>query len=241
MLKTISLPLSFGSAVLAAIFLSSSAFAQTAPRADKAAPKAAPKVVKPAAAAVAAPAQPAAKADRIMTIDELRACMQLNAANEAQAKDIVLQQQAFKNDESAVRAEQAEVNTANAAARKRAAAIVAERDALNAMIPVMNERAAAAKTDAEKAAYEADRATLVERGRVLQQETEAFNASQQPLRERVDALNVQIAVINQRALTVNELVEPQQKQVEVWREQCGNRRFREDDEVIIKKELAAGK
>ncbi|TAG50233.1 MAG: hypothetical protein EAZ30_00590 [Betaproteobacteria bacterium] len=235
MLKNSLFHLRMGTVVAATIFLSGFGLAQTAPRADKAAPKAAK------AAPAAAAAQPVAKADKIMTIDELRSCLKLNAANEDAAKAILLQQQTFKGDETAVKTEQADVNAASTALRARSAAIVAERDALSALIPGMNDRAAAAKTDAEKADYETERAKLLERGRLLQLETEAFNAAQQPLRDRVDALNVKIAAINQRALTVNELVDPHQKQVETWREQCGNRRFREEDEVVVKKELAAKK
>jgi hypothetical protein len=233
MLKNSLLHLRISAVAAATIFLSGYGFAQTAPRADKTAPK--------ATKAAPAAAQPVAKADKIMTIDELRTCLKLNAANEEAAKAILLQQQAFKSDEAAVKAEQAEVNAANAMLRTRSAAIVSERDALNALVPGMNERAASAKTDDEKASYEADRLKLIERSRQLQQETEAFNASQQPLRDRVDALNVRVAAINQRALTVNELVDPHQKQVDAWREQCGNRRFREEDEVVVKKELVAKK
>ncbi len=176
-----------------------------------------------------------------MTIDELRTCLKLNAANEAAAAAILQTQQAFKADETAVKAEQVEVNKAGDALRAKSAAIVAERDVLNAAVPGMNARAVNVKTDEEKAAYEADRAKLVERSQALQRATDAYNAEQQPLRDRVDALNVRIAAINQRANTVNDLVGPHQDQVAAWREQCGNRRFREEDEVVVKKELAAGK
>lgn len=70
---------------------------------------------------------------------------------------------------------------------------------------------------------------------------ESFNAAQQIQRGRVDALNARIDAINGRNKTINDRVEPQQKQVIAWKEQCGSRRFREEDEIAIKKELAVAK
>ena len=68
-----------------------------------------------------------------------------------------------------------------------------------------------------------------------------FNAEQKALRDRVDKLNASIDGINQRSHNVNDRVEPHKQSVAQWREQCGNRRYREEDEIVIKKELAAAK
>ena len=104
-----------------------------------------------------------------------------------------------------------------------------------------NAKAQAAKTDAEKADAEADRTALDGRNRALNQNIDSFNATQQAQRDRIAALNARIAAVNQRNKTINDRVEPHQQQVNAWRDQCGNRRFREEEEVIIKKEMAAGK
>ena len=186
-------------------------------------------------------AQAPARSDKIMTITELRACMKLAQANKLTAAEILQEQAAFTRDQDAIKAEQAEVNQANADARARSASIVVERDALATLVSALETKGQAAKTDAEKADYEAERIKLVERDRLLQKNIASFNAAQTAQLERINALNARIAPINERNKTINDHVEPHQKQIAAWRDQCGNRRFREEDEIVIKKELAAGK
>ena len=188
-----------------------------------------------------AAAQAPVRSDKIMTIAELRACMKLEQSNKLTAAEILQDQEAFKRDQDAIKAEQAEVNRANADARTRSATIGAERDALSALVSALSTKGQAAKTDAEKAEYEVERTKLVERDRLLQQNIDSFNAAQTAQLERINALNARIAPVNQRNKTINDRVEPHQKQTAAWRDQCGNRRFREEDEIVIKKELAAGK
>jgi hypothetical protein len=186
-------------------------------------------------------AQTTAKPDKIMTREELRACMKMKQVNDASAAAILQEQQGFSRDQDAVKAEQAEVNKANEEMRTRAVAITTERDAMAAVVTDLSAKAQNAKTDAEKADYEAERTKLVERNRVHQQAVESFNATQQTLRTRIDTLNERVVAINQRGATINDRVEPQQKQAAAWKDQCGNRRYREEDEILIKKELASGK
>ena len=176
-----------------------------------------------------------------MTLDELRACMKFDRANEIAAAEITQQQQTFTRDQAAVKAEQAEVDKTTEENRARLAVLASERNAMTAVVSDLESRALSAKTDEEKAAHEADRLKLIERNRMHQQNVESFNAVQQAQRIRVDAVNARIDAINQRNKTVNDRVEPLQKQVAAWKEQCGNRRFREEDEIAIKKEMAAGK
>ena len=186
-------------------------------------------------------AQSPVRNDKIMTMVELRSCMTLEQSNKKTAAEILQEQDAFKRDQDAVKTEQAGVGKANEETRARSAMIVTERDALSTLVSALNTKAEAAKTDAEKAEAEAERAKLVERSRLLEQNIDGFNASQQTLRDRVTALNARIDAINLRNKIINDRIEPQQKQVATWRDQCGNRRFREEEEVVIKKELAAGK
>jgi hypothetical protein len=186
-------------------------------------------------------AQNAARPDKIMTREELRACFKLKQSNDTAAAAILQEQQAFASDQDAIKAEQAEVNKGNDDIRARSTVLMAERDAIAAVVSELSAKAQTAKTDAEKADYEAERAKLIERNRMHQQNAESLNAAQQTQVERVNALNERIVAINQRGKTVNDRVEPQQKQVATWREQCSNRRFREEDEIALKKELAAGK
>jgi hypothetical protein len=191
--------------------------------------------------AFAQTSQSATRPDKIMAIAELRTCFKLKASNEASAASILQEQESFKRDEDAVKSEQAEVARASDALRARSAALATERDAMAALVPQLSAQAEAAKTDAEKAAYDAERAKLVERNAAHQKNVESFNAAQQPLLERVNAVNARVVAINARGKTINDRVEPQQKQVATWKEQCGSRRYREEDEIVVKKEMAAGK
>ncbi len=186
-------------------------------------------------------AQTPARSDKILTIDELRACMKLEQSNKQTAAEILQSQDAFKRDQEAATAEQADVDKANDELRVRSTAIVAERDAIAALVAAQTTKALAAKTDAEKADAETDRTTLEGRNRALNQNIQGFNANQQALRDRITASNARIGAVNQRSTTINDRVAPHQQLVATWRDQCGNRRFREEEEVVIKKELAAGK
>ena len=186
-------------------------------------------------------AQAPARSDKIMSINELRSCMMLERANTIAAAEILQTQQAFKTDQDSVKAEQAEVDRLNQLTLERINAINAERGALSAAISAHAAKAQAASTDADKAAADAERVTLVQRGDALDQSVNALNAAQPALRERVSALNVRIDAINLRSKTVNDRVEPQKQRAAEWRDQCASRRFREEDEVLIKKELAATK
>ena len=176
-----------------------------------------------------------------MSIAELRSCMALEKTNGVAAAEIHQTQAAFKADQDAVKAEQGEVDRANQISRERIATINAERDGLSVAISAHSAKAQGATTDAEKAAAETERVTLVKRGDTLQESVNAFNAAQQPLRERISALNARIDAINLRNKTVNDRVEPQKLRIKEWQDQCASRRFREDDEILIKKEMAAAK
>ncbi len=57
----------------------------------------------------ATPARP----DKIMTIAELRTCMKLEYSNKKAAEEILQEQETFKRDQAAVKAEQAEVSKTN--------------------------------------------------------------------------------------------------------------------------------
>lgn len=191
----------------------------------------------------ATPATPAAtaKADRIMSMDELRACMKLQQTNERNATEILDAQDNFKRDQDAVRAEQAEVRKASEARRARLAELTVERDAVSAAINDLNTRLQAAQKEDEKAALEPERVKLNDRSAAFGRDLDAFNAGQAPLAQRVDALNARVDSINARSKTINERVEPHKQSVVQWREQCGSRRYREEDEIAIRKELAASK
>ena len=221
--------LSLSLGLLAALALGTTAVAQTAT-----------KKAAPAKSGKAAPAA-AAKPDRIMSIDELRVCMKLQQTNQKNGAEITQAQDDFKRDQASVRAEQTEVRSINEAQRAKLGTLTTERDASSAAVTDLNTRTAAAKTDEDRAALAPERAKLKERNDAFEKNLDQFNATQESLRTRIEKLNERIDDINKRSETINERVEPHTKSVAQWREQCGNRCYREEDEIAIKKELAAGK
>lgn len=186
-------------------------------------------------------AQTPARSDKIMTIAELRSCMKLEQTNKRSAAEILADQESFKRDQEAVKAEQAAVGKLNDDIRARTTVLSAERDAISALATGLSAKAEAAKTDAERADFAVERAKIVDRNSLYQIEVDRFNLIQQAQRDRVSAFNERVDAINVRNKTINDRVEPQQIQVALWRDQCGKRRFREEDEVAIQKEFAAGK
>jgi chromosome segregation ATPase len=204
---------------------------QTKPRAD----------AKKVATAPSTKAQPAAKTDRIMTIDELRTCMTMQKANEVEAAAVKQEQADFTRDQDTIRAEQAEIKKVNDDIVARSNALRADRESMANRVTELRAMAEAAKTDAEKADYEREREKLAERSRAHDRATAEFNSTQQSQAARIDALNARIGPLNERGKTVNDRVEPLQEKLASWRVQCSNRRYREDDEIAIKKELAARK
>jgi chromosome segregation ATPase len=228
---------------LAAIgLISANAIAQTKP-ADKAKPQVRKLAPSPASTSPATPSTSAKvrPGEKLMTRDELRACFKDRAANDASAKALIADQDAFKKDYDAVRAEGAQLRADNEAARAQAAAIQTERQAVNERTSVLAARAATLKTDEEKAAYEKDRQALLADGRAVDAKVEAFNAGQAPLRERSTAFDAKVAPINERQKAINARVEAQTATVNEWTTRCNDRAYDELDEIAVKKEMAAGK
>jgi uncharacterized protein (DUF3084 family) len=183
----------------------------------------------------------ASKNDPIMSKDELRACMKAKQSNEDEAASIKTDQETFKRDYDAFKTEQTEINKQGDDLRGRATAISVERDVIATRASELQTRVPNLKTDEEKAKYEADRAQLLERSQMLDRTTAKFNEDQQSYAKRVEVFNGRIGPINERNKTVNSRVEPLEASVDSWRKKCGNRRYREDDEIAIKKELTAKK
>jgi hypothetical protein len=101
--------------------------------------------------------------------------------------------------------------------------------------------AEAAKTDEQKAAYEVERVKLTERGNLHTASNAQYNVDQQDFNKKNDALNARIPALNERGKAVNDGVESLQTKVSAWQSNCSKRRFREDDEILLKKEMATKK
>lgn len=187
--------------------------------------------------ATGAIAQTPAKPDRIMTYKELRACMELKQQADGAAAQVRARQQAFEADRDALKADQArfakskdELVLRSATLNREQSDNVAARDALNAKLPT-------AKSDEEKAALAQQGAQLADRVSRFDKDATQFDADLRAHNERATALNTRIIEINERSKTVNDGADEAAELSSNWRNRCGNRRYREEDETEIKKEL----
>lgn len=149
-----------------------------------------------------ASAKARSSADRVMTRNELRACLK--------------ESDALKTDKAAVDNERNEV------ARER--------------VVVLKER------DDADASFEAARASLrAERESIDIKNDEAVNAynqkavaAQKSYDERRQAVDAKIEAWNKRSQSVTEREKAYNEAQQLWKDGCGSRRYREDDEKAIR-------
>jgi chromosome segregation ATPase len=233
---------------LACVFAlcSAAALAQTAPVPKAGASKPAAKGAAPAPIpqirqATFAPtiaAKPAPK-EKLLTRDELKACFSRQMKNEAEADDIKLAQTAYKKDYDQIRADQEAAQKEQAANRAKQAELSAERSAISAASQELQSKSLqnTKPTDADKAAWEAERTALVARAKTLDDGIVAYNAAQAATRSKAIAIDNRVPAINEQQKTVNARVEAFQAAHKAWRDECADKPYDEADEAVVKKEL----
>jgi hypothetical protein len=231
-----------------------SAWAQTTakPAAGK------PAAAKPAPATAAAPT--AAKANALgsgaaegplLTRDELRACLKQEesirsriAELEAQRDPLSAEKAVIGTEQQAVRDERAKIEEFRKVADElgvRFKAYGTRVEALNARVAEFNasNRTGAsaerqrAEMNTEQAALVAERATLeAERQRLATQSEEiirAYNA-------KAGALDLRVTDWNERNAKWADRSKAAESDRKLWLSSCSDRRYREDDEIAIRKE-----
>ncbi|OWQ93029.1 hypothetical protein CDN99_00525 [Roseateles aquatilis] len=197
---------------------------------------------KPAApaktAAPAAAAAPAAKPKgKLMTRDELRACMASN-------QEIEDQSAALKKRESGVLAERDSLKAAKVESDKAEADLQATGTALKAEIEAVKAFGAEIEAGAskmEKDALKAKQDEYSARANALQPRIDAFNKARADRVEKNKAFNDRVDVQLKSLDEFNDNVEELADKRNEWKLKCGNKAYDEADEIAIKKELAAGK
>ena len=191
--------------------------------------------------ATGAIAQTAANADRIMNYKELRACMELKQQADRAAAQVRARQNAFEADRDALKVDQTrfakskdELVVRSETLNKEQQDIIAARSAVNAKLPTV-------KSDEEKTALAQQLTQLADRATRFDKDATQFDADLKAHNERATELNTRVIGINERAKTVNDGVDEAADLNSDWRNRCGNRRYREEDEAEIKKELGLTK
>ncbi|GAB4038706.1 MAG: hypothetical protein Fur0014_07700 [Rubrivivax sp.] len=189
-----------------------------------------------------------AGAGPIMTRDELRACLKSQAelktrvadyeaqkaAAEKEKADIVAATQALAEEKAKLSAAASKVKDENTRA-----ANLAQR------VDEWNERWQAFEK-AQKAGPMADRERkrLLDEQKALQREQDELKAAAaggggeagvaSAFNQKVEALNARTVAYNNRNKELVKLGEDLQQERDLWAGECGNRRFREEDEIAIK-------
>jgi len=172
---------------------------------------------------------------KLMTRDELRACIDLQEANAKEADAIKADQNAYKANAEKLRAEKTELETADAALSKQATAVKAERDE----IVKMNETLQAEAPKLDKAELKARNEAYTARANAFSPMVDALkatdaenNAKRKAFGEKIDALDAQFKAIEERT-------EKHLDANDQWKAQCTNKSYDENDEKAIRKEKAA--
>ncbi len=183
----------------------------------------------------------------LLTREELRACMKQQTelgtrrnALEEQSKQLAQDKVAVLGEAEALKAERAKIESTRGAV----ADINARQSALSARVVQWNERAKALTESDRRPSTGETRA--LERDRLaLQAESEALQAERAALPDMqtaVNAFNSRAAAQDQKVVEWNErnkkladATEALASDREQWTADCGNRRYREDDEIAIKR------
>lgn len=225
-------------AAVLGILVALSPLAAVQAQSQSAKPAAKPQAAKPkppqlvAAPGAVIQAKPKTK---LMTRDELRACLDRQDASAAEAKAIEADDKLLAEERAkvllerdAIKAKQVEIETAEKALLAENAAVAKRFEELKELLPNMTKKEG---TEA-KADYEARAKAVNDQIDPHNQRKKLFLAEVKTFEERVESFNKRKDALAERA---DKLGEGQ----EAWRNECGNKPYDEADELAIKKEKAA--
>jgi hypothetical protein len=172
---------------------------------------------------------------KLMSRDELRACIDQQEANSKEAEAIKADQAAYKANAEQLKAEKATLEAGEAALGKQVETVKAEKEAilkehetLTAEAPKLEKAELKARNEAYLARTNAF-GTMVDAVKAADAEQgvkrKAFSA-------KVDALDAQFKAIEDRT-------EKHYDANDKWKAECGNKPYDENDEKAIRKEKAA--
>lgn len=172
---------------------------------------------------------------KLMSRDELRACIDQQDNNSKEADAIKAEQASYKANADKLKAEKGQIEAGEAALAKQIADVKAEKEgilaahaALTAEAPKLSKEdlkarneAYQARTNAFNSMFEAVKAADAEQ-----------SAKRKAFSEKVDALDAQFKSIEERT-------EKHFDANDKWKAECQNKAYDENDEKAIRKEKAA--
>jgi hypothetical protein len=174
---------------------------------------------------------------KLMTREELRACIDQQEANSKEAEAIKAEQAAYKARAEELKAEKAVVEAGEAALAKQINDVKVEKEAILAAHAALTAEAPKlekAELKARNEAYTkrtADFNTMFETVKAADAEQ---SAKRKAFAEKVDALDAQFKGIEDRT-------EKHFDASDKWKAECSNKAYDENDEKAVRREKAAGK
>ncbi|WP_422014495.1 hypothetical protein [Roseateles sp.] len=172
---------------------------------------------------------------KLMTRDELRACLDLQEANTKEAEAIKVEQAAYKANAEKLKTEKPALEAGEVELGKQVDSIKAEKEsilkdheALTAEAPKLSKADLKARNEAYTARAEAF-GTKVDALKAADVEQ---GAKRKAFSENIDALDAQFKGIEER-------MEKHYDATDKWKAQCTNKSYDENDEKAIRKEKAA--
>jgi len=172
---------------------------------------------------------------KLMTRDELRACIDQQEANAKEAEAIKTEQASYKANADKLKSEKAAVEAGEAALAKQVSdvkaekeAIVASHTALTAEAPKLSKEDLKARNDAYTARVNGFN-TMFDGVKTADAEQ---SAKRKAFADKVDALDAQFKSIEDRQ-------EKYFDAADKWKAECQNKAYDENDEKAIRKEKAA--
>jgi hypothetical protein len=172
---------------------------------------------------------------KLMSRDELRACIDQQEANSKEAEAIKVEQAAYKANADKLKADKGGIEAGEAALAKQIADVKAEKEgilaahaALTAEAPKLSKEDLKARNEAYQARTNAFN-TMFEAVKSADAEQ---SAKRKAFGDKVDALDAQFKAIEART-------EKHFDANDKWKAECQNKAYDENDEKAIRKEKAA--
>jgi len=172
---------------------------------------------------------------KLMTRDELRACIDQQEANSKEAEAIKVEQTSYKDGAAALKGEKANVEAGESALSKQVAEVKAEKEAILAAHAALTAEAPKLSKEDLKARNEAYTArtnafnTMFD---AVKTADAAQSVKRKAFADKIDGLDAQVKALEERT-------EKHFDGLDKWKAECQNKPYDENDEKIIRKEKAA--
>lgn len=172
---------------------------------------------------------------KMMSRDELRACLTQQDDNAKEQEAIKGDQAAYKANAEKLKAEKAELEAADAALNKQASETKAERDA----ILKANEELTAEASKLDKAEFKARSEAYQARANAFNPKVEALQAAEASLMAKRKEFSGKVDAFEAQFKAIEDRTEKHYDAQDKWKAECSNKAYDENDEKAIRKEKAA--